>query len=221
MGLLLRAAASGVALGILYDLLRIVRIVLGTETRDRLWRKERKGSALARALDIILVFLLDLLFGVCVGVVSVLLIYHANRGIFRGMVYGGMLCGFILYHFSLGKLVIKVSVIVTDILKKAVRKIICIIFIPTRALFRSLKYIYHLTIGKFVGKIITEVKHARTVRHERRIKKQAELSQAAPPDVSAQEDRSRGDFVYVDEKKAYKKEGRISFCKKDRSRFER
>lgn len=78
----------GLVLGIVFGLFRIFDIVTGASLKQ--------------------VFIEDILYFIIVGVLTFLFMLVVNKGEFRVYIIFGELIGFSLYHFTLGKLAIKV-----------------------------------------------------------------------------------------------------------------
>ena len=141
--LLLLAMALGAVLGVLYDCFRAIRAVFSSSRAGR-------GR---RAISYAVTFLTDLVFWLTVGVSSVILLYGFCGGVFRGMVYLGIGAGFLLYSVSLGRVVRALLLLSVRLLKKGIGMLMRLIAIPLCALSRGIISLYHLTIGRFLGKI--------------------------------------------------------------------
>ena len=195
LALLIKSFLCGVALGVFYDLIRALKMFFGV----RYARPMEKQSAAVCVLAYIVTFLTDILFWIVVGVASILLMYGVGGGVFRGLTYLGLFAGAVLYYFSIGKLVLKVSEGVVCFIKKAMRRAARILAKPFILVGRGLIFLFHLTIGRIIGKIKEE-------RAQR--KKRAEMDVA---EVSALDDGGKDEFVYVDGRNGYKRNGRICF----------
>lgn len=149
-GLLLRSFLCGCLLGVLYSIIKITRVAVKEIFGDR-------GKAF-RIFEFIFIFTGDVFFGICAGIVSILLIYHVNYGMFRGMVYLGMIFGFLLYYLTVGKLVQKISEKLMRGVIFLIKKLIFILLMPFYMIFKGLFFIYRLTIGKIIAKIIMALK---------------------------------------------------------------
>jgi len=195
LALLIKSFIAGVALGVLYDFIRAFKMFFGV----RYARPIVKRSVAVRVLAYIVTFLTDILFWIVVGVTSILLMYGVGGGVFRGLTYFGLAVGGLLYYFSIGRLVLKVSEAAVIFVKRAVRRSARILAKPLVWVGRGLIFLFHLTIGKFIGKI----KDRRAQR-----KKCAEIE---PDEATALDGGGKEEFVYVDGKNGYKRDGRISF----------
>lgn len=204
---LLCAFLWGVGLGIFYDVIRAFRMLCGVSYGDV---TERKKHIAARIFEYLTIFFTDIIFWLVSGVLSILLIYRMGGGIFRGITYIGLAAGFALYYFTLGNVVLKCSRFLVRFLKKAVKKMLCIMLIPAKKLFSALIALYRLTIGRILGKIIEEVRRAAQKKRQAAI---AEEDKNIPDEDSG----GKEEFVYVDGKIGYRKQGRINFGSNSRN----
>jgi len=195
LALLIKSFLAGVALGIFYDFIRAFKMVFGV----RYVRPIVKRSVAVDVLAYIVTFLTDILFWIVVGVTSILLMYGVGGGVFRGLTYLGLAVGALLYYFSIGRLVLKVSEAAVNFVKRAVRRAVRILAMPFVWVGRGLIFLFHLTIGKILGKI----KERRAQRKKR--------DKIEPDEAIALEGDGKEEFVYVDGKNGYKRDGRISF----------
>ena len=191
LSLLLRAFVCGVAMGVYYDVLRIVKLLFSLETA---------AGRVAKVFRATVTFFADLIFWLTFGIVSIMLIYRIGGGVFRGLVYLGMLMGAAIYHFTVGKLTLKIISFTVAFLKKVIRAVIKVIIFPFIMIFRGVFSLYRLTIGKIIGRIINRVKKARLAR----MLKNAPLA-------TEQEECGKEDNGCVEGKEAYRRDNRISF----------
>jgi hypothetical protein len=112
--------------------------------------------------------------------------------------------GFALYYLTVGRLVLKLNQKLALLIKKIIRRAFSLIIYPARALIRAIISLYHLTIGKIIGKIIRKIKIAR---------EQKKAAEHTEPEADASA-CGKEDFVYVDGKIGYQRNGRISFGRK-------
>lgn len=174
--LILRSFTSGLVLCVIYDFFSVALGKIG---------KEKRSQRIAGA---VLGFAFDFLFCILCALNGILLMYYANKGFFRSLVFLFMFLGFVCFRLSLGKLLRKALSVVYDFLLKP------IIFIKNKLIL-----LLHLTIGKILGKIVLKV---RTFREKRKARKEAEAEQSQIP---------QEDFVYVAPGKGYRKGNRIKF----------
>lgn len=195
--LLLSAFLTGIALGIFYDLIRLIKMFFWVSYSAP---RRLPSSVYKKIISFTVTFLTDIIFWITAGVLSILLLYCID-GVFRGMIYLGIAMGFLLYYVTVGRLILRLNEKLTAFMKKSFKKAVHIIFIPIHALCKVLISLYHLTIGKIIGKIIRKIKTAR------------EMKKALPEIANTDEEASCGkeDFVYVDGKTGYQRTGRINF----------
>ena len=180
LGMLLWGIVCGAGLGLLWDVFRITRVFLGVTYASRgvgrlyekplplLRRPVPSAAHAAGRLRIFaretVIFLEDVLFGVMWGVVMTLLIYFTNDGIFRAMAPVGMLCGFLAYYHTIGRLVLTLSQYIVFILRVARCYAIAAILLPPRLLIR----LWQKTLGAFLKRKIAlaRVRRAEQVHHK-------------------------------------------------------
>lgn len=192
--LLIKSFLSGVVLGIFYDIIRAFKMFFGVSYA----RPTKARSVAVRVVAYAITFITDILFWLVVGVTSILLMYGVGGGIFRGLTYVGLVGGILLYYFSIGKLMIRISETVVDFIKKLIRRAVRVLAIPFARIGRGAIFLFHLTIGNFIGKI-----------KDRRARKKARSENDRAEQVS--DNGGKEEFVYVDGKNGYKRDGRISF----------
>lgn len=188
----------GIALGLFYEAIRAFKMICGVRYNHT---GDENKSTVRKIFEYGITFVTDLFFWIVAGVLSVLLIYQMGGGVFRGMTYLGLLAGFCLYYFTLGKYLLhlneKVVLWMKRICIKAARLLLC----PIKKIFCVFNALYRLTIGRILGKIKERIN-----RHRKERLKSVEADLSVKEIVDGREE-----FVYVDGKRAYKKSGRISF----------
>jgi hypothetical protein len=200
--LFLKAFLLGVALGIFYDGLRFLRMLFGVRYFGEATSVSRARAVVAHVVT----FLCDLVFWLTFGISSILLLYNLVGGVFRFSIYPLMLLGLFLYYISIGKLVLRLSAWVVGLIGKILRAlgafalkilrlVIRLVSVPLLQIKRFFIFLYHLTIGKILGKI----KEARILRA------QMAALQSDEPIEREREGESR------DAGRIYKRDGRISF----------
>ena len=248
--LLLKAFLLGVALGLLYDAMRLAKMLCGvsydtkslaekvknarTGARNNAAKarcegisaepqlEERSNSAEAdkakssRAKAVLLyavTFLFDLFFWVIFGISAVLLFYNVSGGVFRASVIPAMLFGLLVYYISLGRLVLYLNsrlvgllwrlvhllgLMIARLILKLCRFAAKILAVPLSFIKKILFSLYHLTIGKILGRI----------KEERRLRAQKKALGTEGEMPLCECDRE-GESEYGG--KPYRSEGRISF----------
>ncbi len=194
--LLFRSILCGVSFGGIYDIIRAFKLLCGV----RYGENEEDAHIRQRVLVYTVTLITDLIFWICAGCAAILLMYSGG-GVFRGMTFIGMTGGFLLYYFTLGRLVLKLSRKVTNVLKKLIRRVAICALKPIKKLFDGIISLYHLTIGKIIDKIIEDSKK------KKEEKQSADESEDMPCDAEC----GKEGFVYVDGKTGYRRDGRVSF----------
>ena len=118
----------GAAIGVYYDVFRIVRIVLPK--------------------SVALIFVEDMIFCISAGVIMSVFIFNAGFGIVRGYAVVGAGIGFTVYYLTIGKLVYRLSELIINFLRKALRFIAGLIAAPfvaaAKGLVRLLRFFARL-----------------------------------------------------------------------------
>ena len=122
--MLVWALATGIFVGMVYDLLRALRILTGLG--------QRQGST---PLYRVSLFVGDVILAVTAAVALILLCYYTNDGLLRGPAVWGMAGGFFVYVQTLGRLTLKVE----NVLARLARRLISLVLVPlSRPLLRGL-----------------------------------------------------------------------------------
>lgn len=200
--LLVRSLTSGMLLGLTYDAVRAFKMLLGVDYGDSA-KKERKRSV--EAFLFAVTFVSDLIFFTSAGCVAIFLAY-ADGGFFRGLILLGMVSGFLLYYFTLGRLVLALDRRLISLFKKLLYRLLSFMIKPLKRALDGIIFLYHLTIGAIIDKIIND-------RKNKGLEDKRESEQDLDTDVS---ERGKEDFVYVDGKAGYRREGRVSFGSRGR-----
>ena len=145
----------GVVLGVIYDIIRIQRVILGAE-----YGEDDKGKIDFRNIELPIInkkaysvkfdkiskrflniyFAIgDVVFVSMCGVAVVLVAYAYNSGRVRLVVYLGLLVGFLTYYFTVGRLVMRISHFISFALRSILVYLYEIIVAPLRLVRRSIK----------------------------------------------------------------------------------
>jgi hypothetical protein len=192
----MKALFTGVAFGVLYEGVRISKMLI---TSDR-------GERLTRALLLVFLFLSDFVFCLLFATSAILLTYNISGGVFRGCVYICMALGLLLYRLTIGRLTEKIERLLTSLIKKLILGTVRLFLIPLRAIFSLLCRIYSLTIGRIIGKIICRVKED---REKKRIAREG--NSTAPPCLQSPREEVKEEDNNAECARGYKKEDRIRF----------
>lgn len=168
--LLVASLLAGAAMGVLYDVIRIGRVMLGmsqyTAAADAplfcpKFLKPREKSPHRRLSRLVkggLLIAQDFLFCLTAGVVIALLLFSHNNGEFRGFVPIGVAVGFAAYYFTVGRLVIRASEYVVFAIKTLFLYAVYYLTLP------------FISLGRFVIKHIgNAIRKARAKKRERKI----------------------------------------------------
>ena len=127
LGFVLLAVYSltfGLMLGIIYDVIRITRVLIGAETKTKSkWRIPDniklpiinknvyylEHTRAAAVISNIYIAVGDILFVSACGMCSVLIAYAYNSGRMRAVIFLGLAAGFQIYYNTIGRLVMSVS----------------------------------------------------------------------------------------------------------------
>ncbi len=142
--LLLWALALGSALGVFYDVFRIIR---------RATRGVNKSP-----VGLALIFLQDVIFFIAAAAASAIFFYKLNSGRVRlsGVLF--IVLGFSAYYFTLGRLVMLVADAIINFIKSTLImawKFICFIFSPVVRLFKFISSRLYAAAKKFYLRVYT------------------------------------------------------------------
>ena len=196
LSLILRSFFTGAVLGLLYECVRVVKMLFCINGSTR-------GG---KILLFIYLFFTDLAFCLLFAFFAILLTYNLSGGVFRGCVYVCMALGLMIYRLTLGRLAERIERVITNIIRKASRAILRLVAIPIRAIFSLVCRLYSLTIGRIIGKIIYS---ARERRIAKRGAPQERVEGQLPPPSSREEIKEEENNAK--RARGYKKEDRISF----------
>ena len=199
--LLFNALLCGICLGGLYDLVRAFKMLCGVRYGEK---KDSEDSASLGIALFSLTLVTDLLFWVFAGLASIILTY-ASGGVFRGSAYVVMACGFLLYYFTLGRAILALNRKITAFLRGLILKIARALLRKASKATGGIISLYHLTIGKIFDKIKDGKSSGNANERE---------GENGNIDTSETE-RGKEGFVYVERGKGYRREGRVSFGKRE------
>lgn len=179
----------GVAMGVMNDLFRISRVLLGVryvgKRLDCLYERPlpilkrplrtATESKVAHRVLPILIFAQDVFLLCSAGVGTVILNYYFNHGKFRLYTVVALLVGFVLYYFTVGKLVTAVSEIIVFGVRALVSILMFLIFRPFVTFFDFLEK-YIKKISKNIKKTIANKrKRVYTISKEAILRKRAKI----------------------------------------------
>ena len=123
----------GLVLGIVFGMFRIFDIVTGASLKQ--------------------VFIEDILYFIIIGILTFLFMLVTNKGEFRVYIIFGELIGFSLYHFTLGKVVIRFLKKVIYFLKKKITNIRLRLKKPIHNFVSKLKKLLYMDLRSKILKI--------------------------------------------------------------------
>lgn len=135
--LFLQAIFFGIGLGIFYDVFRILRIAVKDNS--------------------IIIFFEDLLFFISASIFTFLFIFSVNSGQLRWFIFLGLILGFVVYYFTLGKLVLKISQVIIKAVKTIFKFLFSLFIKPFVIIFR---WFY-----KKINPVCTNVKNKSKIVH--------------------------------------------------------
>ena len=154
----------GFFLGASYDIIRLTRIAVGVKYGTSgeknysfakysligkfFYSKEKNPSRKKHSFLPVFIFLGDVTFCLFSSVAIAIFIYYFNSGEFRAFVLFGAALGFIIYYFTLGKMVIYLSERIIFIIKLVSLYLLFFVSYPFYFLFDKIKRIICIIIQK-------------------------------------------------------------------------
>ena len=162
------AFVTGICVGVFYDLLRGLRILIGLDPKQ--------GSAVVYR---VILFVEDILFAVVATVALILLCYYTNDGLLRGPAVWGMAGGFFVYMQTLGRLTAKAEAALARFVGRRIRAILCLLWRPlgwvAAAVGKGLRRMGRALLGKASDR--------RSKREERAPKPTGTAGMTPPPNT--------------------------------------
>lgn len=147
----LNSVLLGLGLGAFYDLIRIVRVLLGVSYVNKFnlrlknirlpliknpLNSDRKKKKIAEG---IMIFITDIVYFFVATLVMTIYTYHINFGIVRWYIFAGAIVGVLFYYVTLGKLVISISECIAFFTKVAFLYLVYFISRPFSFLYVKIK----------------------------------------------------------------------------------
>ena len=121
----------GALLGVVYDLIRVTRVLFGAEREGNgktdfryielpiIKRKAypEKSNKLSGFLLNVWIAVGDVIFAVSCGVLAIMIAYAYNSGKVRAVIFIGLILGFLAYYFTIGRLVMRASELITFLIR--------------------------------------------------------------------------------------------------------
>ena len=145
----------GVMLGVVYDIIRVQRIILGAEFGSGEKSKmnyrniklpiinkkaySQRWWKISKSFLSVYIGLGDVIFVTLCSVAVVLVAYAYNSGRVRAVIFLGLLVGFLVYYFTIGKLVVKLAGLVGFVLRSVLIYLYEIVAFPIKLFLRFIK----------------------------------------------------------------------------------
>lgn len=159
---LAESCIMGLIFGAEYDIIRILYVLWGI-------RSYRKKTVSEHKAAFWLFMAGDLLFMTAVIISASLFLYQVNHGQFRLFLVVGCVSGFLLYHHTVGRLVMNLSETIVNILKKFVFNVLIkpVLWIG-RNLWCLMRIVFRITAGKIICILsdgAAKIRMKRCIRH--------------------------------------------------------
>ena len=164
LNLLLYSLILGAFLGAFFDIMRISRVFLS------IFFSEKTDHAVSKTVIAVVSFFEDIIFFAVSAAATVLFCFQANGGSTRGFILLGMLGGFSLYIFTVGRITKLVSKAVSSIIYRLLSFVFRRIFSPIAVFFSRLAIrLYKITLGRSVSFIAGTLHHIYTEKSSREL----------------------------------------------------
>ena len=150
------AVLAGVVVGMVYDALRISRVLLAHLTGNGTFSRRMVG---------IVCFAEDILFALAASLVLILLVYYTGDGQLRALAPMGLICGFFFWYVTVGKLVMHASDFIAAAIAMAVRWIVKFTLLAVSLPFRLLGRAFMCMIGYRVTAWVARQNEKRRIRY--------------------------------------------------------
>ena len=216
MGMLLWGILCGAALGVLWDIFRLTRVMLGVPYPSRgaksmyerplpflkrpLGLRSEGRSRIRAGVRIAVIFLEDVVFGVVGAAVMILLVYVTNDGVFRVMAPAGMLIGFCLYYVTVGRLVLSLSQMIVFCLRAGMLYLVTLLLLPPRLAVR----LWKRTVGAWIARVLLRCRRHREVRyHQKMLGELLRLAESGWQNGSESGFQKKGGWHYAPKRKTH------------------
>ena len=146
--MLLYGALTGLGLGAVYDVLRILRILCGDRVKGR---KAEQGSKPTRPwLLSVLLFWEDVIFCLIAVAALILLCYYTNDGQLRAPAAVGMAGGFFVYLQTVGRMTVRLAEGLAMLLRRFLGICLGVLLLPLKGLWHLATFLWSLTLGRML-----------------------------------------------------------------------
>ena len=137
----------GLIFGAEYDIIRIIHIICNIASYDGKERKINRGMG-----SFLIFFILDLVYSISVTALFSFFTYLVNSGRPRVFMLVSAFLGFVVYYFTLGRVVMIFSELIVGFIKKVLYYLIVVPFRFVLKVFaRIVIFIYSLTVAHVVA----------------------------------------------------------------------
>lgn len=167
----------GIGLAVLYDLIRLTRIIFGVSSYSKtaiklkelnlpLISKKNNKPAFGKAPSFLILLLSDILFFIICGAVYSLFFFHAVRGHIRWYFLLSSASGFLVYYFTLSKICIIFFEVLFFFIKCVIIYICMIVALPFKLIFRIILRGFQ----RFVRPILDNLRYAAALKYTNKLR---------------------------------------------------
>ena len=157
----------GLILGALYDIIRKIHVSCGIASYSG-----GKSVMKAGKIPFLIFFLTDFVYMLSVTALYSLYVYWADNARFRTYLLISAALGFYIYYSTVGRAVMLFSETLVAFIRRLIR---ILIITPVKfivgVVFKSVKFIYALTLGKLINAFRCAIIRSRTKMYLKKLKK--------------------------------------------------
>lgn len=168
----------GIFLGVIYDVVKLSRVMLGisaySETGKKLAQislpliKNRSSAAKPRrssAFSVIMLFLGDIVFSLISAAVYSVFLFHAIRGLVRWYFLLASAAGFFLYYFTVSKIAMVAIEILFFGIKTVLRYIVFLLVLPIRLLCKTVLLLARIIYSRMICRLLSHISYNNRKRY--------------------------------------------------------
>jgi len=178
--ILLYSIIIGASLGIVYDIIRIQRVMIGVRYGHKTVKMlvninlpligarsvkpsaiKEKIKAIMRFLRTIIIFVQDIFFFIFAGLCVTVFVYHANYGQIRWFALFGLVLGFFIYYNTVGRAVMMFSEFIVFLIGALFSYIWHFIYVPVSFISRHTCRLFNRAFKFLIGAITALVLNIR------------------------------------------------------------
>lgn len=160
--MILYSAAIGAMLGVIYDVFRIIRIAVSLGEKQKP-KSNGKRAKIREAVSFVVIFIEDVLFFIIAAIITILFIFMVNNGQVRLFAVTGEIFGFLLYYFTVGRIVLKLAERIIALIKYVFSLLYRYVVLPP---IRLVRYI----IFKIKSAVLWVIRYFRAVYIRRKLR---------------------------------------------------